>query len=74
MFMYEGGSLNGKVVLPLTSVKVSAQTRERIFRIAVVPFSSSPTLHWSIQQSALEQDYGKKNNNNNNEENVVVKT
>lgn len=40
-----------------TSTKVSAQTRERTLRIAVVPFSSRPTLHWSTQHSASEQDY-----------------
>lgn len=38
-------------------MKVSAQTRERTLRMAVVPFSRRPTLHWSVQHFALEQDY-----------------
>lgn len=49
------GSLYGKVLLPQTSVKVSAQTRDRILRIAVVPFCRRPTLHSTFQQSTVEQ-------------------
>lgn len=37
-------------------MKVSAQTRERTLRTAVVPFSSRPTLHSIAQHSELEQD------------------
>lgn len=49
------GSLYGKVLPPQTSVKVSAQTRDRILRIAVVPFCRRPTLHSTFQQSTVEQ-------------------
>lgn len=55
VFVY---SFSGKGHLRQTSVKVSAQMRERTLRIAVFPFSNKPTVHWSFQHSVLEQDYG----------------
>lgn len=48
------------VTVQPTSTKVSAQTRERTVRIAVVPFPRRPTLHWRVQHSELEQDCRKK--------------
>lgn len=60
MFAHNDTTLEGKALSQQTSTKVSAQTRERTLRIAVVPLSSRPTLHWRVQQSELEQDCRKK--------------